>query len=164
MTLSELLFVSALLLASAIQTQNGKPPVTAPPPASGLGPVPPIKMGLWEATITSAAGTTMKTRSCMTQQSYQEQVAHIPAHCTLANVSRTPTHISGDISCKSPNGTAASSGHFDAEFPDVSTVQSTVSLDINVQGHSMPMTIKTQSHYIGADCGGISPGQAQIVH
>ena len=72
--------------------------------------------------------------------------------------------MSGDVACKGSNGQGTSSGHFDAEFPDSTTAETTVTLQVNVQGHSMPMTIKTNAHYLGSDCGGISPGRPQIVH
>ncbi len=149
--LSKLLLALPFLLQTAA-VQN--------PAASNL---PPIKMGLWEASITSSTSTPMKTRSCMTQQSYQQQMAHVPAGCTLTNLSRGSANMSGDVSCKSPNG-AQGSGHFDAEFPDTSTINSTISITVNMQGRSMPITVKTQSHYIGPDCGDIKPGAAQIVH
>lgn len=147
--ISKLILIVPLVLASAPQAPSTPPP---------------IKMGLWEATTTTGTGRTIKTRSCMTEQSYQEQFAHVPPNCTLSNFSRSATHMSGDVACKESNGQATTSGHFDAEFPDETSAQTTVTLQVNMQGRTMPMTIKSESHYVGADCRGISPGHSQLVH
>ena len=65
----------ALLLA-APQTQNGnsKPMDTAPTQLK-LPATPPVKMGLWESTATNGRGTSYKTRSCFTSDSYQKEMA-----------------------------------------------------------------------------------------
>lgn len=134
----------------------------APPSSPNVADPPPIKMGLWEATVTTAMGTSLKTRTCMTAQSYREQIAHLPQGCTLSNVVRTSTSMSGDVSCKLSNG-ASSSGHIDAHFPDPSTVHSTISVTTTVQGRSMPITITTDSHFVGADCEDLEPGQSKVL-
>ena len=136
----------------------------AAPPAGNApaADLPPIKMGLWEATVTTAMGTSLKTRTCMTAASYREQIAHLPQGCALSNVVRTSTSMSGDVKCNLSNG-ASSSGHIDAHFPDPSTVHSTISVTTTVQGHSMPITITTDSHFVGADCEDLEPGQSKIV-
>ena len=163
MTLSEALVLSALLLPAAIQTQNGKPPVTPPAGPSGITP-PPIKMGLWEATITSSlAPKPLKTRSCLTPQSYQDSMAHVPPGCTITNKTQTPSSISGDVSCTLQHG-GTTTGHIDVEWPDASTVKSTISLNVTAPGgQSMPMTLTTDSHFVGTDCGDIAPGQGKVV-
>ena len=162
MTLSKLLFVAALALPSAIQTQNGKPPVTPPSAPLGITP-PPIKMGLWEATVTSSlAPKALKTRSCLTPQSYQDAMAHIPPGCTLTNKTQTATSITGDLSCTLQHG-GTTTGHIDVEMPDPATVRSKIDLSLNVQGQTMPMTLTTESHFVSADCGDIAPGQSKVI-
>ena len=162
MTLSEVLLVAALLLPSALQTQNGKKPVTPPATGSAITP-PPIKMGLWEATVTnSLTPKPLKTRSCITPESYQDAMAHIPPGCTITNKIQTATSITGDISCTLQHG-GTTTGHVDVEMPDPTTVRSKIDLSVNVQGQSMPMTLTTDSHFVGADCGDIAPGQGKVI-
>jgi len=160
-TLSEVLFVAALLLPSAIQTQNGKAPVT--PPAGAKVAAPPIKMGLWEATVTNTlTQKPLKTRSCITPDSYEDAMAHIPPGCTVSNKTQTSTSISGDLSCNLQHG-GTTTGHIDVEMPDATTVRSKIDLKVNVQGQSVPMTLTTDSHFVSADCGDIAPGQAKVI-
>ncbi len=159
--LSELFF-AALLLAPAIpQTQKNQVPVT-PQQGPLIANAPPIKMGLWEASITTAMGTNIKTRSCMTAQSYRDDLAHMPQGCTLSNVQTSSSTMSGDVSCTLPNG-ASSSGHIDAQFPDSSTAHATINVTTTMQGRTMPMTITTDSHFVSADCGDIQPGQSKVL-
>jgi hypothetical protein len=158
---SELL-VSALLLTPAIsQTQKNQAPVT-PQQAPLITMAPPIKMGLWEAAITTAMGTSLKTRSCMTAQSYRDDLAHLPAGCTLSNVQTSSSSMSADVSCTLPDG-ASSSGHINAQFPDTSTAHATISVTTTMQGRTMPMTITTESHFVSSDCGDIQPGQSKVI-
>lgn len=120
-------------------------------------------MGLWEATVTnSVIAKTLKTRSCITPQSYQDAIAHIPPGCTMTNKNQTATSITGDVSCTLQHG-GATTGHVDIEMPDPTTVRSKIDLSISVQGQTMPMTLTTESHFVGADCGDIGPGQSKII-
>jgi len=161
-TLSQGLSLTALLLPLAIQTQNGKAPVTPPPGPSAITP-PPIKMGLWEATVTSSlAPKPLKTRSCLTPQSYQDAMAHIPPGCTISNKTQTATSITGDLSCTLQHG-GTTTGHIDVEMPDPTTVRSKIDLSISVQGQTMPMTLTTESHFVSADCGDVAPGQGKVI-
>jgi hypothetical protein len=148
--------LSTLLLAIPFILQAGAPPKTA------LSAPPPINMGLWEATITTGLGTTMKTRSCLTAESYQQQLARLPPGCSMSHVSRTPSSISGDVSCTLQAG-LSSSGHFDAQFPNASTARTAIHITTSMEGHSMPMTIMVDSHFVGADCGTIAPGQTETM-
>ena len=162
MTLSALLFLSAILLPSAIQTQNGKAPVT-PPAGSATITVPAIKMGLWEGTITnSLATTTIKTRSCITPQTFQYAMANVPPGCTVSNKTQTATSLSGDISCTLQNG-GTTTGHLDVQMPDQSTVRSNINLTVNANGRSVPVTMTTESRFVSADCGDIAPGKSKII-
>lgn len=157
--------MAALLLAPAIsQTQKNSMTITPRQAApGGAAPAPPIKLGLWEATITNSLATnTIKTRSCVTAQSYQETIGHVPPGCTVTNKTQTATSITGDVNCTLQHG-GTTTGHIDVEMPDPSTVRSTIKLTVNAQGQSVPMTLTTDSHFVGADCGDIAPGQAKVI-
>src|SRR5215472_5451898 len=99
------LLTATLLLASAIsQTQKSQAPVTAQQ-APAAANVPPIKMGLWEATMTmGTTGGTYKSRACLSEESYQRMLTRVPPNCTISNLTTTTTSITGDVSCESPAG------------------------------------------------------------
>lgn len=120
-------------------------------------------MGLWEATITnSLIAKTLKTRSCVTPESYQDAMAHIPPGCTMTNKTQTQTHISGDVSCTLEHG-GTTTGHVEVEMPDPTTVRSKIDLSLTVKGQPMPMTLTTDSHFVSADCGDVAPGQSKVI-
>lgn len=157
------LLVTALLLGPAIsQTQKNQAPVTPQAPPNAALPVPPIKMGLWEATTTMSTGTNLKTRACLTQESYRDQLANMPRGCTLSNSQSSSTSMSADVSCNLQND-VKSSGHFSAQFPDASTVHMTMTVTTSMQGRSMTMTMTSDSHFVSSDCGDVAPGQSQII-
>ena len=160
---SELLIAALLLAFSQGLTQNDKRTITQTPSGpAGITP-PPIKMGLWEATITnSVASNTIKTRSCITPQSYQDALAHVPPGCTVTNKTQTATSITGDVSCTLQHG-GTTTGHLDVQMPDPGTMRSTIKLMVNAGSQSVPMTLTTDSHFVGTDCGDIAPGQAKII-
>lgn len=130
----------------------------AAPQALTSGP-PPIKMGLWESTMNNGMTAPLKAHICVTPDSYQSAFARMPAGCTISNQTRTHTHASGDIACASTR----SSGHFDVDFPDPESGHSTVEINLNIQGKPMAMTIKTDSKFIGSDCGAVVPGKPEIL-
>lgn len=157
------LVVAALLLASLPGLTRNKTAAITQTASADVATPPPVKMGLWESTITnSVAQKPLKARFCMTPQSYQESMAHVPAGCTISNKKQTATSITGDVSCNLQHG-GTTTGHIEVEMPDTSTIRSTVSLTINAQGQTVPMTLTTESHYVAADCGAIVPGQAKII-
>ena len=59
---------------------------------------------------------------------------------------------------------ATSTGHIDVQFPDTETIHSTININMTMQGQTMPMNFTTDSHFVSADCGGLSGGQSQPVH
>ena len=156
------LVVAALLLASLPGlTRNKTAAITQT--AGSTAATPPIKMGLWEATVTnSLSPNPIKSRSCIDVESYQKSMASVPPGCTITNKKQTATSISGDLSCNLQHGGTAT-GHVDVEMPDASTMQSTVNLTVTAQGQTVPMKLTTDSHFISADCGDIAPGQGKVV-
>src|SRR6185437_12782456 len=84
-----------LLTAHVWQTQSGSG-------SSPTTPAAPIKMGLWEATMTMGASGTYKSRACLSQDSYQRMLTRVPPNCEIKNLATTATSITGDLSCESP--------------------------------------------------------------
>lgn len=125
----------------------------------GITP-PSIKMGLWEEATTSNSVTT-KSRSCITQKSYQD-VFKLPPGCTVSNPTQTSSSIDADMSCSMQGVT--SSGHISVQIADSGTVHTTMTYSASVQGHTMQGTITSDAHWVGADCGDIPPGASRDVH
>jgi hypothetical protein len=86
--------------------------------------------------------------------------------CVGTITSRTPTHITADLQCKSPQGNSIGK----ADVSGVST--STVTYVINMTGmlYGKPMTYKasTTSKFLGSDCSnlpaGIDPSMVDAQH
>lgn len=120
-------------------------------------------MGLWEATLNnSLVPKPIKVRTCVTPQSYQDAMAHVPPGCTITNKTQTATSITGDLSCTLQHG-GTTTGHVDVEMPDATTVRSKIDLSVSAQGQTIPMTLTTDSHFVSADCGDLTPGQSKAV-
>jgi hypothetical protein len=126
------------------------------------GPLP-VKMGLWETTVSGVmpGASAHKVRMCVTAESYQNAFARMPPGCTISNQTRTATHASADIACTFNN--VQSTGHFDVDFPDSETSHSTVTVNMNIQGQTQAMTIKTDGKFVSSDCGSVVPGKPQLV-
>ena len=151
------LLMAALLLAPTIsQTQKNQAPVT-PQKSPLIGNAPPIKMGLWEATTTTSTSKVFKTRSCVTPQSYREMLTRMPPNCALSNQTNSGTSITEEVSCTASNGNV-STGHVSVQIPDSGTAHSTMTLSATEEGHTMTLTVVTDSHFVSADCGDIAPG------
>jgi hypothetical protein len=126
-----------------------------------------------QATIRSAMGGgphTSVVHSCLTREQFDKWNDNFTrgkdGECTHSNVSQTANERSFDISCTSPN--AKTTGHVDMVFDGDEHGRGTVHMvRTATQGPQAmkPMTIdmKIDTHYIGADCGAIKPGEAQPV-
>jgi hypothetical protein len=151
------------MLLGAPQTQNSRPKNAAPPPVSTITAPPPIKMGLWEATTTSSMGrNTMKSRACVTPDSYQEEVSRVPDGCTVSNRVMTGNSLTADVSCTMQNG-ASGTGHVQANFTSAAQVHTTIQVSIAMGGGNTPVTFTSDAHFVQADCGDIAPGTSRDI-
>jgi hypothetical protein len=159
--LSKLILSAPLvLLLAAPQTQNSnsKPMDTAPGQVK-LPSTPPVKMGLWESTATNGRGVSYKARSCFTKESYQKEMATMPAGCTVSNQTWTSHSFTADVACTMREAT--STGHIDVEFPDTETLHSTMNVSMTAQGQTIPINFTTDSHFVSSDCGDIAGGESR---
>ena len=162
--LSKLILSGALVLISAApqtQTGNSKPMDTAPTQLK-LPATPPVKMGLWESTASNARGGSYKMQSCFTNESYQKEMAVMPAACTISNQAWTSHSFAADVACTMRDAT--STGHIDVQFPDTETIHSTMNISMTAQGQTIPISFTTESHFVSADCGDLAGGQSRPVH
>lgn len=151
--------IPALAFLSALSVAVPQNRGAAPAPIPGIT-LPSIKMGLWEET-TQTPNSSFKSRSCVTQQSYQSAFGKLPPGCTISNANQTSSSIDADVSC-SMQGTS-SSGHVSVQIADSGTVHTTMTYTMSVQGQSMQGTINTDSHWVSSSCGSIPPGETRDV-
>ncbi|HXS14374.1 MAG TPA: DUF3617 family protein [Acidobacteriaceae bacterium] len=163
--LSKLILSGPLVLILAVpQTQNSKPkPMDTAPAPLKLPSSPPIKMGLWEATSSvSTARSTMKSRACVTPESYQEEVTRVPDGCTVTNRVVTGNSLTADVSCTMPNGVSGT-GHVQANFTGTDQVHTTIQISMAMGGRTTPINIISDAHFVQTDCGDIPPGASRDV-
>lgn len=152
---------------------------------------PPVKMGLWETTVTSqmsgfqlppdvvarlkamgrsapGAPHTVVTQGCLTREEWQKSMEDMNRagnkDCTTTNKDIQPRKFSVDISCKSQQGTVT--GHWEMQMIDDehghgSGHMKSDSTGPNGQAFSMDMTM--DSHFLRSDCGDVKPGDAKII-
>jgi len=176
-----------LLLALALYCLAG-----ALAKAQDLPATPPVKMGLWESSITSTIGGmtippevaarlqamgrpvpgstphTTVTQSCMTKEEWAksfEKMNNNEAKCTYTNRNFTSEKISFDMSCASEHG-GVFTGHFEMLIDNDEHTHGSAHMKGEAgQGGGQPMTFDTtlSSHYLGADCGDVKPGDAKVI-
>ncbi len=135
---------------------------------------PPVKMGLWESSVTSKMSgeglppqmATMgnritKVHSCYTPESYAKAMANNQQQkdCVRSNEVWTPKSWSFDMSCRSGQST----GHFVMNFDDGENAHGSMQLNMNAGGRAMQMDSTMNMHYLGADCGKVTPDKPEIV-
>lgn len=151
---------------------------------------PPIKMGLWESSVTTTMGGitippdvaakmqamgrpvpggphTTVTQSCMTPDQWDKAMADMnkqgDSKCTLTNKSMDAHHLSFDQSCTSSHG-GTFSGHFDMQFDNDEHSHGTMNMKGTSSG-GQPISIDATltSHFVSADCGEVKPGEAKVI-
>jgi hypothetical protein len=132
---------------------------------------PPMKMGLWEAVMTTtvtrdgsaAPARVMKVRACYTAETYAAAFGNpmggAESRCTDMSDAWTSNSYTADYSCPSANGKV----HVAMVWSDKETGEGTVHMEMNPAGHSMMIDTKVTSHFVSADCGAVKPGAPEIM-
>lgn len=129
---------------------------------------PPVKMGLWETTVmmkVTMAGMDMpphpmKARVCYTADTWAKHIASEQQKgCQRTNESWSPRGYSFDVSCPSMNGT----GHVQIDFLSAESVHAVTHIEMSPSGHHAVSDITADSHFVGADCGSVSPDKPVIM-
>lgn len=143
--------------------------------AAGQNERPTVLPGLWETTVTSHMSGqglppaianmphTSKFRSCVTQQDIEDSFAQTQQrpgdNCTRSNQHMTSSGFSTDFACANSKTT----GHVDVVFDSDSSAHITM----HMESQGGPITVQADStstsKRLGADCGSVKPGQAQMV-
>jgi hypothetical protein len=126
---------------------------------------PPVKMGLWEKTITMTgeAGetSTMKAKSCVTQVSWQQMVQNSQKQRPGCEVKRSQSDNSYTYSgsCSTAHGLKMTfSGS--ATIRDAEHIVSESHSTSTLNGKTRQSDMKAESHFVSASCGNIKPGES----
>jgi hypothetical protein len=131
---------------------------------------PPIKMGLWEST--SAYTTTMdgaqmpggdhtvKARSCYTAENWMKSFGSTQQMgCARSNEKWDGRRFSFDFSCPNLHGT----GHVQVDFAGTDAGHGTLHMELDSGNHHIATDSTFDTHFVSADCGGVSPDRPVLV-
>ena len=147
---------------------------------SSLTTPPPIKMGLWESTITtrmmptdvpeSRAEHVIKLRQCLTPGSWTSSFRQGPGNsCTRSNESLSDHAYSADLACIRASTNVL--GRIEMAFPSPDSAHGTIHLDVEarhvVNGQLIEYHLTNDStldmHFVSEDCGSVNPDAPQVV-
>ena len=127
---------------------------------------PPIKMGLWEKKMETTGGPagamTLKSKSCVTPGTWQEMVENASrqhAGCSI-NITKTAHGYSFTGSCNQAHSTAVISGS--ATIEDAEHIVAETHSTMTMNGQKREIQTHSTSHYVGADCGKVKPGDPEV--
>jgi Protein of unknown function (DUF3617) len=154
---------------------------------------PPVKMGLWETSVTSKMGGgmqlppdvvarlqamgrpvpgaphTMVSQGCLTPAEWQKSMEHMNqpsnAECQYANQQSSGGKYSFDISCKTQRGQTMK-GHFEMLIDDTEHSHGSYHMTSDQPGQNgQPFTVDAtiETHYLGTDCGDVQPGSGKVI-
>jgi hypothetical protein len=143
---------------------------------------PPMKMGLWQAEITSQMSgmpnganmpaRTMVSQSCYTADTWKDSMTRMqnrmrsgPANCSVSNVQQDGHHFSADVQCTTQQ--FSTTGHVDMQFDSDESMHGTTTISMGgpnaPNGMQMQMVISSKSKFLGSDCGDVKPGQPKMI-
>jgi hypothetical protein len=164
-------YASLPLLLSFAALAAAQVPTIAPPP---------IKMGLWQSSITVKSGgmgpmagagnTTSAHQSCFTPDSWKQSMQAMQSrqqkmNCTTSNFQQDSHEISFDGQCttdQSINVNYHVEMFLDSDSAMHGTTTSKMSGPMFPQGVTMSSSIA--SKFISSDCGDIKPGESKSIH
>ena len=141
--------------------------------AQALPATPPMKMGLWEtesatkmnilgmpAAMAGMANRTVKVRGCVTPESYAKYVtaAQQRKDCEFTNTKWSNSSYTTDLSCNKGRMT----GHTEITFDSTDAAHGTSHIETD-GGKGMTGDSTLTMHYLGSDCGSITPDKPLIV-
>jgi hypothetical protein len=129
----------------------------------------PVKMGLWEKTMTMDMGNgtprKIAAKNCITPETWQEMVGNMSKQregCTVDQV-KNARGYSFTATCKtSDGGTMATSGS--ETIQDAEHIISQSHTTMTTHGQKRVMESKSTSTFLGVDCGKVKPGQPETEH
>jgi Protein of unknown function (DUF3617) len=152
---------------------------------------PPVKMGLWETTVTTqmtgfqlppdvvaklkamgrdAPGEphTVVTQGCLTPAEWQKDIEEMNkphnSDCEVTKHGDDVRSLSFDISCKTHGGTII--GHWEMHVTNDEHGHGTGHMksdEAGPNGQAFVMDSTMDTRYLGADCGDVKPGDAKVI-
>lgn len=153
---------------------------------------PPVKMGLWETTVTSSMSGfqlppdivaklkamgrsvpggphTTVSQGCLTPEEWQKSMQSMNqppnSDCTITHREMQARKFAFDISCKSEHG-GTMTGHWEMQATDEEHSHGSGHLTNDAtgpNGQHFTMDMTIDSHYLSANCGDVKPGDAKII-
>jgi hypothetical protein len=127
----------------------------------------PVKMGLWEKTMTMDMGTgtprKIVSKSCITPATWQEMVGNMSKQregCTVDNVKNAHGYTFNATCKTSSGGTMVTSGSETIQDSEHIVARSHTVMTTHDQKREMES--KSTSTFLGADCGKVKPGDPEI--
>jgi hypothetical protein len=127
----------------------------------------PVKMGLWEKTMTMDMGTgtprKIASKSCITPEAWQEMVGNMSKQqegCTVDKVKNAHGYTFTATCKTSSGGTMVTSGSETIQDSEHIIAQSHTVMTTHDQKREMES--KSTSTFLGADCGKVKPGEPEI--
>jgi hypothetical protein len=136
--------------------------------AAGVGQkptTPPIKMGLWESTLSMRV-----TVSGKEQPPFQSKARHcysadmwvrsaVRKDCELSNESWSPQHYSYDLSCPREHNMTT---HMQVDFLNAESMHAVAHIRSSSNGPDSAIGT-VEEHFVRAGCGSISPGKLDVM-
>lgn len=143
---------------------------------AGLAP-PPIKMGLWQSSVTvnaslmgGAGAHPITNQSCYTPDSWKQSMQRMQSrqpnmNCTTSNMQQDSHKLSFDGQCSSTQGMNVTY-HIEMFLDSDEAMHGTSSVKMTGPQfpQAMTMTSVISSKFISADCGSIKPGESKAIH
>lgn len=176
------IFVLVCCAAGMASAQSALSPTTPPP----------VKMGLWETHVTSQmkgielppemierlkqmgrpipgeAHTTV-TQSCLTPEQWKKSLDEMNkpqnTNCQVDKHEVSNTKFSFDLSCKTERGMTMT-GHWEMDVVDDEHAHGSGEMSSDQpgpNGQSFSATTTVDSHYLGASCGDVKPGEPKVM-
>jgi len=167
-----------LLSVASLAPAQSTVPVTPTPP---LTP-PPVKMGLWQSSVTinmsgmpnmpsGAGSTTHVNQSCMTPDNWkdafrnmQQRRQQMSANCTTTNYSQDAHQLTLDMSCTSEQGMNTNM-HIQMFLDNDSAMHGSATTKISGAAFPQGMVVNStiSSKFLSSDCGDVKPGEGKAV-
>ncbi len=131
-----------------------------------LAQAPPIKMGLWEKSMTTNNGAgspaTMKSKSCITPAEWQEMVGNVTRQHEGCKIQTTKTGkgYTYDGTCTIGETSLVMKGS--TTITDAEHIVSESHSTSTRNGQKGQIDMQSTSHWVSADCGKVEPGDPQI--
>jgi hypothetical protein len=154
---------------------------------------PPMKMGLWETTVTSqmsgiqlppdvvaklqamgrpipGAPHAAVAQTCLTPDQWQKDFEQMNkpqnSDCTIAKKEADTHDFSFDISCKSQRGMTMN-GHWEIHFVDDAHSHGSGNMTSDSpgpNGQPFAMNMTIDAHFVSPDCGDVQPGTPKLIN